>query len=84
FESLGSKPLNGRLNIIISRNKTFETEGATVVDSIKAAIAIAAEENYKQVYVIGGGEIYKEAILIADRLYITRVQTEIEGDTFFP
>ncbi|MGL1636605.1 dihydrofolate reductase, partial [Vibrio parahaemolyticus] len=42
FESLGSKPLNGRLNIIISRNKTFETEGATVVDSIKAAIAIAA------------------------------------------
>jgi dihydrofolate reductase len=84
FESLGSKPLNGRLNIIISRNKSFETEGATVVDSIKAAIAIAAEENYKQVYVIGGGEIYKEAILIADRLYITRVQTEIEGDTFFP
>ncbi|MGL1442064.1 dihydrofolate reductase, partial [Vibrio parahaemolyticus] len=79
-----SKPLNGRLNIIISRNKTFETEGATVVDSIQAAIAIAAEENYKQVYVIGGGEIYKESILIADRLYITRVQTEIEGDTFFP
>lgn len=84
FESLGSKPLNGRLNIIISRNKTFNAEGVIVVDSIKAAIGIAEQENYKQVYVIGGGEIYKEAILVADQLYITRVQTEIEGDTFFP
>ncbi|MBX9733752.1 MAG: dihydrofolate reductase [Chitinophagaceae bacterium] len=84
YESMGGKPLNGRLNIIITRNKSFEAAGVVVVDSIQSAIATAEKENYKEVFVIGGGEIYNEVLLIADRLYITRVHTEIEGDTFFP
>ena len=84
YESMGSKPLNGRLNIIVTRNKAFVAEGVIVVDSIGAAITTAEKENYKEVFVIGGGEIYKEALSIAHRLYITRVHTEIATDTFFP
>ncbi len=83
LKSLG-KPLPGRLNIVITRKADWKPEGATVVHSIKDAINIAANENYKEAFVIGGGEIYKEAILIADRIYITRVDAVLNGDTYFP
>lgn len=85
FESIGSKPLNGRLNIVITRQKDFEAPGAVVVSSLKDAVFIAGEHDYNELMVLGGGEIYKEAITNADKIYITRVHAVFEdADTFFP
>jgi dihydrofolate reductase len=82
YESLG-KPLKGRTNIIISRN--WKTEDDLIVcSSIQEAIKAAEETDAKQCSIIGGGEIYKQSMNIANRIYMTRVQTVIEGDTYFP
>lgn len=83
FESLG-KPLTGRKNIVISRQNNFLQEGAVVVNSIDDALFIANETDAKEVMVIGGGEIYKALMEKAGRIYLTRVDAEPEGDTFFP
>lgn len=83
FESLG-KPLPGRLNIIITRQKDWKPEGVTVVHSLADAINAASAVDYKESFIIGGGEIFKEAIPIADKIYITRVEAVLAGDTFFP
>ena len=84
FESLDSKPLNGRKNIVITRKPGFKAEGASVVNSVDAAIALAAEMNYKEAFIIGGGEIFMLAYEKANKIYITRVHAELEGDTYFP
>ena len=85
FESINSQPLKGRLNIIITRQKHFTAEGAVVVHDLDDAAFIAQEHDYKELMVLGGGEIYKEAIKIADRIYLTRVHHLFEdADTFFP
>lgn len=83
FEALG-KPLNGRFNIVITKQKDFKPEGTTVVDSLEEAIRIAYAADYKEVMIIGGGQIYKQSMPIADTLYLTRVDAELEGDTSFP
>jgi dihydrofolate reductase len=81
FESLG-RALSGRTNVVITRNPEFAAEGATVVGSLEEALALfpASEE----VFVIGGGEIYRQAMPLADRLYLTRVGADYDGDTRFP
>ncbi len=84
FDSMAGKPLNGRLNIVITRQQDWKAEGAVKVDSVYKALEIVQQNNYKEVFIIGGGEIYKAALSIADKVYLTRVETEIEGDTFFP
>ncbi len=84
FESLKGKPLNGRLNIVITRNNNYEAAGAVVVNSLQKAIAVAEENDYKELFVIGGGEIYAAAMQQAQQLYLTRVEVVIEGDTYFP
>jgi len=85
FESMDSKPLKGRINIVITRNKDFAAPGAVVVGSLKDAIFVAQEHDYKELMVLGGGEIYKEAMPKADKIYITRVHAFFEdADTFFP
>jgi dihydrofolate reductase len=84
FESLGGKPLNGRLNIVITKQKDFISDGIIVVESIEDAISFAKKNDYKEIMIAGGGEIYKQAIPIATKVLITRVHTIIEGDTFFP
>lgn len=83
YESLG-KPLKGRTNIVITRQKDWKPEGTFVVDTMDKALAQAADTDAKQVYVIGGGEIYKQSMSIANRIYITRVHAKLEGDTNFP
>lgn len=83
FESLG-KPLAGRLNIVITRQKNWKPAGATIVHSLEEALAAAKHEDYKEAFVIGGGEIFKEAMNKADRIYLTRVDAVLEGDAFFP
>ena len=84
FESLGNKVLPGRLNIIITRQANKEYEGAKVVASLEEAIELAKQNDYKELMVIGGGEIYSMAMPLAQTIYLTRVHTTIEGDTYFP
>jgi len=75
--------LPNRPHVIISRKKDLFLEKCTVVSSLDDAIVVA-QKNHKQLYIIGGGEIYKQALKIADKIEITRVHTNIDGDTFFP
>jgi len=82
FESIG-RPLPGRLSIIVTRNAAYTAEGAVVVHNLSDAIA-RAEEYAEEVMIIGGAEIFRSALGIADRLYITYIQKQYEGDTFFP
>jgi dihydrofolate reductase len=82
FDSMSGKPLNGRL--VITRQQDWESAGALKVDSLNKALEIAQNNDYREVFIIGGGEIYKAALAMADKVYLTRVQAEIEGDTFFP
>lgn len=84
FESMGNKPLNGRPNIIITRQQNWTAEGVLVVHSLEEAIALAEEKDYKELFVIGGGEIYKAALPIAHKIYLTRVEITLDADTFFP
>jgi len=84
FESLGNKPLNGRVNIVITRQKDFIADGVTVVHSLDEAAQLARKLAYKELFVLGGGQIYQEAILKADKIYITRVHAVLDGDTQFP
>src|SRR4051812_38055844 len=62
FEALSSKPLTGRLNIVITRQKNFKAEGIVAVNKLDDAIFLADQHNYKELMIIGGGEIYKEAM----------------------
>lgn len=86
YESIPEKfrPLPGRVNIIVTRNINYVAEGAVVVTSIEAALAEARLLNETECFIIGGGEIYKETIGIADEMWITHVNKEFEGDTVFP
>lgn len=83
FESLG-KPLAGRTNIVITRQEAWQAPGAQVVKSLEEAIAAAGDTDAKEAFVIGGGEIYALALPLAQRIYLTRVHTRLEGDTYFP
>lgn len=83
FESLPPKfrPLPGRENIVLSRNPNLDIEGVICVNSLAAAISAAS----KEVFVIGGGQIYQEALPVTDTIYATEVQATFpEADTFFP
>ena len=83
FESLG-KPLTGRTNIVMTRDKEWTAQGTTVSPSMEEAMKAAAETDAKEVFVIGGGEIFKQILPQANRVYLTRVHTQLEGDAFFP
>ncbi|NCT95455.1 MAG: dihydrofolate reductase [Chitinophagaceae bacterium] len=84
FESLSGKPLSGRLNIVITRQQSWEAAGVVVVHSLQDAIFVAESAHYKEAFVIGGGEIYQQAFHKADHIYLTRVHAVLEGDSFFP
>ena len=87
WESIG-RPLPGRANIVVTRNRDYRAEGAQVVTSLQDALILANTkarcDGVDEVCVIGGGQLYKEAIEKADRLYVTHVLAEPEGDTYFP
>lgn len=87
WESIG-KPLPGRINIVISRNGNYEAAGADVVGSLEAAIELAEIRGRSlgmpvEMCVLGGGEIYEQALARADRLYVTHVLADCEGDVRF-
>jgi len=81
YDSMG-RTLPNRRNIIISRNPSLHIEGSQVMDSLESALQLVADET--EIFIIGGGEIYKQAWSKADKLYLTRVHTDVEGDTTIP
>jgi dihydrofolate reductase len=83
LESFG-RLLPNRTNIVLTRDRSYKFEGAKIFYDLKKAIVFAKENGEEELMIIGGGEIYKQAMPIADRVYLTRVHTEIEGDTLFP
>lgn len=82
WESLPRKPLPGRRNIVITRSASFAAEGAEVVGSADEALALCKDA--PEIAVIGGGEIYRLFWPMVDRLYLTEVDLDVEGDTHFP
>ncbi|MEO1653721.1 MAG: dihydrofolate reductase [Bacteroidota bacterium] len=83
FESIG-RPLPKRENLVISRQPDYSAPGIQVFPNLPAAFAQAEAAGEKEVFVIGGGEIYRLALPYSHRIYLTQVDTHIEGDTFFP
>ncbi len=86
YDSIPEKyrPLPNRTNIVVTRQKTFSAPGCLIVNSFEEAIAKAKEANEAEAFVIGGAEIYKQALPNADRLYLTEIKAAIEGDVHFP
>src|SRR5690242_9660125 len=84
WDSLPKKPLPRRTNIVISRSPQFRAEGAVVVTSIDSAVAAAMREQPEEIAVLGGAQIYAEAMTRADRIYLTRVHRAFDGDAHFP
>lgn len=83
FESLGN-PLPHRDSWIVTRNKNYAHEGITVFNSLESAIKKAETKGLETIFILGGGDIYKQSMDIADKLFITEVHAEFDGDTFFP
>jgi len=85
FESIG-RPLPNRTNIVVTRDKNYKAEGCEVAHSLNEALRVAKRNPPVggEIFVIGGGQIYKEAIGIANKLYLTLVEGKYEADTFFP
>lgn len=83
FEAV-NKPLPGRTNIVITRKPEWKAEGTLNALDLEDAIRKASATNSRQIFIIGGGEIYEQSMHLADTIYLTRVQVVLEGDTFFP
>jgi len=81
FESIG-KALPGRKNIVMTRDKGYQADGISVAHSLEEALILC--EQAREIMIIGGGEIYKIFIGMANRLYLTNVEKHIDGDVFFP
>ncbi|ODS77205.1 MAG: diacylglycerol kinase [Cytophagaceae bacterium SCN 52-12] len=82
FESIG-KPLPGRTSFVITRNHKFHAEGIVTCASLEDAVEKARGTGAEEAFVIGGGEIYVQTLPLADRIYLTRVYGQTEGDTYF-
>lgn len=87
YQSIG-RPLPGRANIVVSRNSSFEAQGVKVVASLDQALKLASDiafiDGVGEVVVIGGAQLYAEALPRIDRLYLTLVHAEVQGDAYFP
>jgi dihydrofolate reductase len=83
WESLPKKPLPGRTNIIVTRDRNYRADGATVVATVEEALGRAKAENPEEIMVIGGAEIYRASLPLATRIHLTEIHAAIEGDTTF-
>jgi dihydrofolate reductase len=87
FVSLG-KPLDGRDNIVVTRNARFSAEGVLVAHSLREALALggdcARNRGADELFVIGGADIFREALALAERIYLTRIDADVPGDVTFP
>ncbi len=89
FESIGSKPLTNRFNIIITKDISFKPDGVVVAHSIEEAIEVGKKYSEihslsEELFIVGGAQIYEQALEFADKLYLTKVNTIIDGDSYFP
>lgn len=82
YDSIG-KALPNRTNIIITKNKNFHVDDAIILHNIQDVIEYAKSKNETELFIIGGGEIYKQALEITNKIYLTKVDVDIDGDTFF-
>ena len=84
FESIG-KPLPNRLNVVVSSNESYNPEGVIVKPSLQFAVDYVNSKYIKEPFIIGGGSLYRQSVNIVNKIYLTRIHTEIpDGDTFFP
>jgi dihydrofolate reductase len=83
YESIG-KPLPGRETIVVTRNPGYRAEGISVVHSLVEAIELARARGETEAIIVGGAEIYREGLALADRIYLTRVDARVDADTYFP
>ena len=81
FESIG-KPLPGRENVIVTSQQDYKVEGASIVHSIEELLQL--DKDSKELFVIGGARLYEQTLAHADRLYLTEIQEQFEGDAYFP
>ncbi|CDN33117.1 Dihydrofolate reductase [Mucinivorans hirudinis] len=81
FDSIG-RPLPNRVNIVVSRDESLDIEDVVVVNSIDGAVGLFGTD--EEIFIIGGGEIYRQSMPLADKLYLTLVHQTPEGDTYFP
>ena len=81
WESLG-RALPGRINVVITTDKNFKAEGGVVVHSLKEAFTVSSSDD--EIFIFGGGKIFKEAMPLVKKIYMTKVHSIIDGDTFFP
>lgn len=86
YESLPEKfrPLPNRTNIVITRQKDFKAPGCAIVHSLEEAVNIAKAAQEPELFIIGGAEVYRQGLPLVQRMYLTEIQTELEGDTYFP
>src|SRR5450432_691554 len=86
FASLDNKPLKGRFNIIITHHpETLQSDGSVKTAlSLQEAIEIAGTTDAKEAFIVGGGKVYAESLPIANKIVLTRVHTNVDGDAFFP
>lgn len=82
FDSIG-KPLPNRTSIVITRNQDWQFEGVIVVNSVNEAVEAARQTGTDEAFVIGGAEVYKMTLPVADKIYLTEVKAEFEGDAYF-
>jgi dihydrofolate reductase len=84
YESLPKeyRPLPNRVNIVITRDKNYQAKGCLVVNNLEDALRKA--DNNREIFIIGGGQIYREGLKFADRIYLTKIHKNISGDTYFP
>ncbi|MBK6837214.1 MAG: dihydrofolate reductase [Bacteroidetes bacterium] len=81
YESIG-RPLPGRVNVVITRNSDFNAEGCILAGSLAEALKISKSD--PEVFIFGGGEIFREALPLVSKIYMTKVHHSLEGDTYFP
>ena len=81
YESLG-RLLPGRTTVIVSRNRNYAVPGAIVVSSLQQALQACGDD--EEIFIIGGAELYREALPMADRLYLTEIDADVDGDAHFP
>ncbi len=80
YDSMG-KPLPGRQNVVITRQQNFQAEGVIIEPSLESALSNLKED---EVFIIGGGEIFKQAIALVDKMYVTEINETFDGDVYFP
>lgn len=83
FDSIG-KPLTGRRNIVLTRNKNWKKQGVEVATNVHEAVKKAIAYDVKEIFIIGGAEIFKSSFPLVQRVYLTKIHAKVDGDVYFP